>query len=102
MRLTKEQSRSRWAAVRELWCSWDPIGVMGLKDWPRDEYDAYLGPTLRLLEGGASLEEIVRYLAEVELGRMGLSETPDAQKSRVAFAGRLLDWYAKEWPATTV
>jgi hypothetical protein len=75
---------------------------MGLKDWPRDEYDAYLGPTLRLLEGGASLDEMVSYLAEVELGRMGLSETADAQKSRVAFAGRLLDWYAKDWPATTV
>jgi hypothetical protein len=102
MRLTKEQSRARWAAARELWCKWDPIGVVGLKDWPRDEYDAYLGPTLRLLEGGASLEEIVSYLAEVELGRMGLSDTPEAQKARVAFAERLLNWYAMDWPATTV
>jgi hypothetical protein len=102
MRLTKEQSRTRWAAARELWCKWDPIGVMGLKDWPRDEYDAYLGPTLRLLEAGASLEKIASYLAEVELGRMGLSDTHEAQKARLAFAGRLLEWYATDWPATTV
>ena len=49
--LTKEQSRARWAEVRALWCDWDPIGVMpsAESDWPLDEYDAYLGQTLRLL-----------------------------------------------------
>ena len=82
MRLTKERSRARWAAARELWCKWDPIGVMGLPDWRRDEYDAYLGPTLRLLEAGASIEKLASYLAEVELERMGLSDTPEAQKAR--------------------
>jgi hypothetical protein len=75
---------------------------MGLKDWPRDEYDAYLGPTLRLLEGGASLEEIASYLSEVELCRMGLSDTPEVQKARVAFAERLRNWYAQDWPATSL
>jgi hypothetical protein len=102
VRLTKEQSRARWAAVRELWCKWDPIGVMGMTDWPRDEYDAYLGPTLRLLEAGASTEKIASHLAEAELERMGLSDTPQAQKARLAFAGRLQEWYATDWPAITV
>ena len=75
---------------------------MGLPDWPRDEYDAYLGPTLRLLEAGASIEKISSYLAEVELERMGLSDTPQAQDARFAFAGRLQEWYPREWPDTTV
>jgi hypothetical protein len=101
MRLTKEQSRARWAAARQMWCEWDPIGVMGLPTWPRDEYDAYLGPTLRLLESGAPLEEITLYLAEVEVGRMGLGDTPQAQDARRAFAMRLRKWYQTEWPATT-
>jgi hypothetical protein len=75
---------------------------MGLPDWRRDEYDAYLGPTLRLLEAGASIEKLASYLAEVELERMGLSDTPEAQKARLAFAARLQEWYATDWPATTV
>jgi hypothetical protein len=102
VRLTKEQSRARWAEARELWCKWDPIGVMGLPDWPRDEYDAYLGPALRLLETGASLEKVTSFLAEVELERMGLGDTPQAQASRLAFAGQLREWYARDWPATAV
>jgi hypothetical protein len=75
---------------------------MGMPDWPRDEYDAYLGPTLRLLEAGASLDKMSAYLAEVELQRMGLNDTPLAQQARRAFAHRLIEWYAREWPATTV
>jgi hypothetical protein len=102
VRLTKEQSRARWAALRDLWCKWDPIGVMALPDWPRDEYDAYLGPTLRLLEAEASLEKIASYLAEVELGRMGLNDTLQALEARRVFAGVLQEWYARDWPATSV
>src|SRR5687767_9112915 len=102
MRLTKEQSRSRLAQIRDLWCKWDPIGVMAMPDWPRDEYDAYLGPTLGLLERGASLEDVAGYLADVELNRMGLTETPTARSRRVAFAAELREWYDKNWAESYV
>jgi hypothetical protein len=102
MRLTKDQSRRRWAQIRDLWNDWDPIGVTALSDWPRDEYDAYLGPSLRLLESGASLQALRDYLADVELNRMGLSESPQAQKARLQFAAKLREWYEKHWAGSTV
>jgi hypothetical protein len=58
MRLTKEQSRTRWSQARDLWWTWDPIGVGSEDNWPRDEYDAYLGPTFRLLEKGAPSKKL--------------------------------------------
>ena len=102
MRLSKEQSRQRWAEVRSLWCEWDPIGVMTMTDWPRDEYDAYLGPTLRLLESGASQGQLVEYLAQIELEHMGLSESERARSRRAAFAGQLKAWYEAQWPDSHV
>jgi hypothetical protein len=102
VRLSKEQSRKRWSEVRLLWCEWDPIGVMSMPDWPRDEYDAYLGPTLRLLEGGASHQQLADYLAEIELGHMGLSESDQARSRREAFAEQLRNWYEAQWPQSYV
>lgn len=102
MRLSKQQSRRRWAEARELWCKWDPIGVMSMPDWPRDEYDSYVGPTLRLLESGASLQTLSQYLAQVELGHMGLSDSRQARSSRLAFAAELREWYEKHWAGSRV
>ncbi len=102
MSLTKQQSRKRWREIRDLWCEWDPIGVTSLEDWPQDEYDSYLGPSLRMLETDASLQEICTYLAWVELEQMGLSETPAAQSGRLAFAARLREWYEKHWAGSRV
>lgn len=75
MRLTKEQSRKRWREIRALWCEFDPIGVVNSLSGPDDEYDGYLGPSLRLLERGATVEEIASYLAKVTLDHMGLSDS---------------------------
>jgi hypothetical protein len=97
VRLTKEQSQKRWNEVRDLWCAWDPIGVMSMLDWPRDEYDAYLGPTLRMLESGASLQEISAYLEWAELDHMGLSDNEQARSHRLVFAAKLREWYQKHW-----
>ena len=97
MHLTKEQSRERWRQMRQLWCKWDPIGVVSLDDWPRDEYDAYLGSTLRLLEEGASRQEIADYLEQVTIGHMGLSETAGAKLDRLNFAAELREWYERGW-----
>jgi hypothetical protein len=102
MRLSKDESRRRWSEVRDLWCRFDPIGVMSDPTCPRDEYDSYLGPTLRLLESGASQMEIEAYLAQVTLERMGGSDSPMAKLSRLNFAAELRAWYVERWPGTTV
>ena len=95
MRLTKDQSRLRWAQIRVLWNEWDPIGVTALSN------ELHLGPSLRLLESGASLQVLRNYLADVELNRMGLSESLRAQKARIQFAARLREGYEKQWAETT-
>jgi hypothetical protein len=102
MRLSKHQYKKCTGELRDLWCRWDPIGVTSMPDWPRDEYDAYLAPTLRLLESGASLQKIISYLMGVELDRMGLSETPKARSKRRAFAADLREWYETRWASTSV
>ena len=101
-RLDKSDSRERWRQVRDLWNEFDRIGVMGMEDWPRDEYESYLGQTLRLSEQDAPPEEIQEYLAFVTPEHMGLSETPQFAMSRRNFAERLRDWYAEKWPGTHV
>jgi len=100
VRLTKELSRQRWSEMRDLWCEWDPIGVMSQDEWPRDEYDSYLGPTLRLLEADASADEIIKYLAFVEIEYIGMSDTVSASIQRQEFAQKLQNWYATKWHDT--
>lgn len=73
------------AAIREILISeWDPIGVMNDPDWPRDEYDAYVGQVYRLLEQGDSAESIARYLCFVEETRMGLGVVESEERINVA------------------
>src|SRR5215475_3807442 len=102
MRLTKVDSRRRWSEVRGLWCQHDPIGVRPGAGGPDDEYDSYLGPTLRLLESGASLQKIVDYLTSVEVDHMGSTDTPAALLRRKVFAAQLREWYEKRWPNSSV
>jgi hypothetical protein len=51
---------------------WDPIGVMDDPDWPRDEYDSYIGEIYKLLAQHESAEFIARHLCLIEENRMGL------------------------------
>lgn len=102
MRLTKEQSRKRWRGIRALWCEFDPIGVVSSSSGLDDEYDAYLGPSLRLLERGATVDEIASYLGRVTLDHMGLGDSLEAATARRRFAHRLREWYSTHWPDTTV
>ena len=69
---------------------------------PNDEYDAYLGPSLRLLERDATADEIATYLANVTLDHMGLSDSPERSTARHQFAHRLREWYSTHWRDTTV
>jgi hypothetical protein len=91
-RLTKEQSQARWSELQALFCEWDPIGVMSDPEWPRDEYDCMVGPSLRLLEAGGTDEEIAEYLHREMTEHFGLSgDRPNCS----SFAKRLGAWFRR-------
>jgi len=94
-RLSKQQSRQRWAELRTLVCEWDPIGVMADPDWPRDEYDCLVGPILSHLERGASQDELVAYLKHEIEHHFGLE--PEYYDFP-AFASKLSNWHRDSWP----
>jgi hypothetical protein len=73
-RARKIQESIRAVLLRD----WDPIGI---QDEPgaQDEYDSYVGGVYRLLASGASEEQIVEHLWQIETVTMGLS-TPDRTK----------------------
>ena len=70
--LSKERSREIRVHIRHVFNEvWDPIGVMSDPEWPRDEYDGYIGPMFELLTSGASDQEIEEYLVWC-VNRMGM------------------------------
>ena len=97
-RLSKEESRERFSQLRRLWNEYDPIGVMG-EDWPEDEYDRYVGRTMRLLEGGAEPNEIARYLEDVCTTWMSISYN---QVRGDRYAQVFVKWYRTHWNDTYV
>jgi len=94
--LDKEQARKRWAELCALWNSYDPIGVMADPNAPRDTYDSYVGPMIGLLEGGAPVPRIVRYLYTVN-DNIGLQF--DAEEA-IQFAVRVKNWFQFKWDWT--
>ncbi len=102
IRLEKEDSRRRYEEIRKLWCEWDPIGVIDLNYSRQNEYDNYLGPTLRLLEDGASNQQIAEYLSYVVGKYMGLGESGVQRSKPLVFAEKLRNWYESKWPDTHV
>lgn len=70
---------------------WDPIGVMSDPEWPRDEYDAYVGRIYSRLSSGESAEAIAKYLCFVERQQMGLGEPPMSARMGVAEKLKALD-----------
>jgi hypothetical protein len=72
--MPKERSREVRCAIRKVFVEvWDPIRLMDDPDWPRDEYDGYIGGVFELLVTGGSDEEIIEYLlgAEQKMGMDG-------------------------------
>ena len=92
-RLDKQTSRQRWGELRDKWNEYDPIGVMDDPEWPRDEYEAYVGQTMRLLEQGASAEDIAIYLEEVS-GYMGLTIN---HRRALQHSAEFVRWYQENW-----
>jgi hypothetical protein len=70
---------------------WDPIGVMDDPEWPRDEYDAYIGEIHGYLARGESVEFIARQLCFIEERRMGLGRVPEAARLPVAHELKAID-----------
>jgi hypothetical protein len=83
--MPKEQSREVRRAIRKVFIEvWDPIGVMSDPDWPRDEYDGYIGQVFELLVLGGSDDEIRDYLLWASNVRMGLTGTVDMLQPVIA------------------
>jgi hypothetical protein len=51
---------------------WDPIGIIDVPE-AQGEYDGYVGGVYRLLASGASQDQLVEHLRQIETTRMGLS-----------------------------
>jgi len=59
----KEESREVRRAIRKVFVEvWDPIGVMSDPEWPRDEYDGYIGRVFELLVTDGTDRQIIDYL----------------------------------------
>jgi hypothetical protein len=63
---------------------WDPIGVMGDPEWPRDEYDSYIGEILTFLERRESADFLARHLCFIEEKLIGLGRVPVELRMQVA------------------
>ena len=70
------------AVKRLLWEEWDPIGVRSLGG-PDDEYDSYALEVWAMIQRSTPAPEIATYLADLETGRIGLSEN-SGRAGRVA------------------
>lgn len=77
---------------RLLWEEWDPIGVAALEDWPSDEYNSYAMRIFSMLNSGASIDDVTKYLLWAETENMGLSPSnlhePVALKAKQLFEGK--------------
>jgi len=79
--------------VREiLMQEWDPIGVAGIPDWPRDEYDSYIPGVFGLLQKGTNVDQLAAHLDAITAGPIGMK--PDEQRSRAAATAVLEVWEA--------
>lgn len=88
----KDHAKRISEAIRDVFVlDWDPIGVMGDPEWPRDEYDSYIGEVYAMLVRGESAEFIARHLCFIEHRLMGLNTLPDANRLDVAAKLKAID-----------
>ena len=79
-------------AIREVFlCDWDPIGIGNDPDWPRDEYDSYIGEVYQCLVRGESAEFIARHLCLIEEARIGTGRIDQAKLLPVALKLKEID-----------
>jgi hypothetical protein len=74
-----------------LYNDWDPIGVKGMA--PLDEYDSYVPSVLRLLKGGATVEQISKQLADDCKRGLGFDETTKNAQINMSVAKKLRELF---------
>jgi hypothetical protein len=94
VRITAQELRTRYAELRELVNSWDPVGLIeaGL---PEDEYDCVVGPILRRLEERQNAAAIAAFLDSEFCDHFGA-----VARDSSSFAVRAVSWYTERWPDT--
>ena len=93
----KIQAESITEAIRQVLVrDWDPIGVMDDPEWPRDEYDSYIGEIYRYLARDESSEFIARHLCFIEETAMGLGRLPKSARLPVAQKLKAIDVSLRE------
>lgn len=96
MKLSETKSIERFGEMRDLWNQWDPMGLADQNEL--DIYRSYLGPSLRLLENAASVEDIADYLDDVLDRDMELDEDDIKKANPKRFASKLKKWFENNWP----
>jgi hypothetical protein len=97
--MPKEKSREVRRAIRRVFVEvWDPIRVMDDPEWPRDEYDGYIGPVFELLVTGGTDQQIIDYLLWA-IDRMGMDGSRSSLQTVVS-ALRSIDWTNKSESTT--
>lgn len=92
--LTKFEIRHRSAELRSVLCEFDPIGVMGDPESPRDEYDCMIGPLLTILLQGSSRSDVAEFVQRELTDHFGLE--PELAAC-VTFAEVLVSWHKAYW-----
>ncbi len=88
----KTQAKGITDAIRQVLVQhWDPIGVMDDPEWPRDEYDSYIGEIYRYLARGESAAFLARHLCFIEETAMGLGRLPEEARLPVAERLKAID-----------
>ena len=95
-------SRARQLSILKviLWNDWDPIGVNG-EPGAIDEYDSYAPAILRMLEAGATAEQIGEHLLKIAVERMHVVGDADkAGRHALAVAAGMLETLRgnRRWP----
>ncbi len=95
--------RVQLSKLRDIgWMLWDPIRLLGAGGhfpgkWSdkanlgyADEYDNYLVSAASQLRRGASCEQVVSYLVQIESEQMGLGEGPTSRERAEAVVDAIL------------
>lgn len=61
------RARETQDAIRDVLIKyWDPLAIQSDPEWPRDEYDPYIGRVYRLLASGSTEDQVIAYLAAID------------------------------------
>jgi len=89
---TQAQNLRRYDEARRLWNEFDPL-LAALPGGVEDEYDSYIGPSLRVCMSGGSKDDLLTYIEQVIYETMGLTKSPQLDRSISTFTERFYHWF---------